>query len=957
MNPTAFLHLAWKEYRAVRAFWLSVVVLVVLLQLLSLALAANPTEGATAIYSLAIGAPAFFALGCAGAAFAVEQEEGTYDFLRASPIPGQLVLASKLAVTILATACLLVVLLLLPVLIARHSPSLLSSVPSRAIWGVWGMAAVEALAWGTFFSLLTARPLLAICLALFAASTIAHMLAWSTSPYSVHTFELAPYLAAVPRRALVAGVVLAVDVVLGLRWLDHGDAPVALPTLSTIFRRKQRDEALAGGVADAKANAKVATSLLGPNRITTLRHLVWQHCRQSGWLMILMAGLFVAVTLWTIFSGVDSSNEAAIYPMALMAALAGACVFLTDQERRRYAFFVEHNVPPRLVWLSRQVPFIVTIALATSVICLLWLDSRRLIQAALMVSSDIGYWQDWRMLLPEGLSWPPLLLGLTAVAVAYSAGQWASMHLRSGVLAGFVGVLLAGLLCSWVFLIDFMYESWFFFVLPIPLVLLWATWRRAPDWIRENTSTMARVWAAAAVIVPAACLVGLLALARVKSIARVEPGFDPDAYLAQITPEARATAALYRKVNDLYSKRTPQQGQKEYLEENSEALTLVLEASRRPSCVLDDPRTASAESWPRNSGGLLNVVLQSATQLQDEGKLDEALDRYFAALAIISQWSNLTASRATGRISFDYLVNSVFLQFPRWGAKQGQTVERIKGAILRLRGWNDNALHVDDGLKSNWVMLREFLAGSRSANEALSEVGNGTTRQNLWLTLLPWETARERRRLNVLTAGSLNHLDGLRQKLEHGEAVVYDLPLASDEWHPWPSMGDGWMMDGPWGGHAAKFIVEIEDCKRGTMIVLALQAYRLEHSQLPDSLDELVGSYLDKLPVDPYSGYSFVYFPKGLPEPRTPLEEVELQRAQPYSSRLQLGEPGIWSTGPQLLAEAVSAYDYDPALDVIPVSRKEAIQYRDRPYYPNQALGEILPSYIAWAKGHWFPIR
>ena len=44
--------------------------------------------------------------------------------------------------------------------------------------GLWLVAALEAIAWGTLFSLVTARPLLAVILAMTAASSAAHLLAW-----------------------------------------------------------------------------------------------------------------------------------------------------------------------------------------------------------------------------------------------------------------------------------------------------------------------------------------------------------------------------------------------------------------------------------------------------------------------------------------------------------------------------------------------------------------------------------------------------------------------------------------------------------------------------------------------------------------------------------------------------------------------------------------------------------
>ena len=82
MNGGPLLHLTWKEYRAVRGFWISIVVLVALADALIVALSRQPGWTVTIVYHLSLAAPAFFALGCAGAAFAMEREEGTVEFLR-----------------------------------------------------------------------------------------------------------------------------------------------------------------------------------------------------------------------------------------------------------------------------------------------------------------------------------------------------------------------------------------------------------------------------------------------------------------------------------------------------------------------------------------------------------------------------------------------------------------------------------------------------------------------------------------------------------------------------------------------------------------------------------------------------------------------------------------------------------------------------------------------------------
>jgi hypothetical protein len=56
----------------------------------------------------------------------------------------------------------------------------------------------------------------------------------------------------------------------------------------------------------------------------------------------------------------------------------------------------------------------------------------------------------------------------------------------------------------------------------------------------------------------------------------------------------------------------------------------------------------------------------------------------------------------------------------------------------------------------------------------------------------------------------------------------------------------------------------MENNRRATRIVLALQAWKLEHGDYPKTLDELVGPYFEKLPNDPFSGDSYQYFPEGV---------------------------------------------------------------------------------------------
>ncbi len=57
------------------------------------------------------------------------------------------------------------------------------------------------------------------------------------------------------------------------------------------------------------------------------------------------------------------------------------------------------------------------------------------------------------------------------------------------------------------------------------------------------------------------------------------------------------------------------------------------------------------------------------------------------------------------------------------------------------------------------------------------------------------------------------------------------------------------------------------DRLRATKIVLALEAWKTEHGQLPDALQQLVPAELAFVPVDPVWSESFLYYPQGLPAP------------------------------------------------------------------------------------------
>ncbi len=160
-------------------------------------------------------------------------------------------------------------------------------------------------------------------------------------------------------------------------------------------------------------------------------------------------------------------------------------------------------------------------------------------------------------------------------------------------------------------------------------------------------------------------------------------------------------------------------------------------------------------------------------------------------------------------------------------------------------------------------------------------------------TIMPWELSRARRAANQLTYVGMWHaqtiLDYIAEELPTSQFAQRNLgardweisqttPLLSlFPYYYWDRTQLNWV-DGAMNRNIAR-------------LLLALQAWRLEHGQLPESLQELVGVYFERLPRDPFSGEDFRYFPQGVPE----------QRETFLSTHRKITPPLLWCCGPRLM--------------------------------------------------------
>ena len=151
------------------------------------------------------------------------------------------------------------------------------------------------------------------------------------------------------------------------------------------------------------------------------------------------------------------------------------------------------------------------------------------------------------------------------------------------------------------------------------------------------------------------------------------------------------------------------------------------------------------------------------------------LDRYFAALRVLSHWTEHAPFEQYGGTVRG--ATWVFTDLVDWSAQSGQTAERVRAAFERLRRIDWEILHLADGLKSDYILARRFVEGDARAGAALFRVGypNGELATRLsWVRLMRWEPYRELRMLNIETNDALPRLSTHETWLREGVGIAGD---------------------------------------------------------------------------------------------------------------------------------------------------------------------------------------
>lgn len=904
--------IAWKEYRTQRSLWLAIAVLTVLVQLgYQIAVTVGGyTVVDQVLFGIATVAAAVYALGCGATLFAAERETETFEFQRSLPLAWRPLLVGKAGFGAASVLALAIVLWM--VTLALAGGRLPAWQDSGQLWGGGLLAAAEVFAWGLLFSLLLDRPLVAAVLGVLVPSVVVHVAAPAVVGFDYESVGFRHYLALIPLRTALVVAVGAADLCLTRRWLGEGGAPWDFGTDAS------EDAAAAEG-----EEASPASEPLLPSRFWCL---VWQQWRQARWTIAAIGLGYLAAILLTLRADRPSVwNELPLGWLVPAAALWGVAVFAADQRRQAYRYFAERGVSPRRVWLSRQLVGAAPLVIGLAAAVVFW---------ALFPQVERG-----RLRGPPAHDDAWFAGGAICCALlAYAAGQACSLFFRSAILA-LVATVFSGLtLVCWLVLMRAAEISWSWSVLPIPVVLLMATWRRAPDWILERTSWAARWRLGATLAVPAAVLVTAVILVRIYEIPWVEPGFDVDEFLAPPTAEQTETLRLYERAaaslqpmkisaasatssgrersDNVPTPAEPTlEDQRRWVAENEATIALLLAASRRPPCPLWDPARGQ---WrlPDRIEVFRDLLLADATALVASGQLDAAWERYVAALRVAN------AGRLQGESSLylriERIERQVYEQLPRWAGHPQQTPQRIKAALRELEKLSRDVPSATSIIQDASVEAVRPLEGDFRRMEGADP--QAVRMMRLAYALLPWEAARARRLTSYFTARHLARIQALEQALcSGGPATRVPFVLTSPsnphehrerdlvQLNAWarttPLAGRNyWSLNAPFS--LDDRLWEQETYRRVVRVQMALLAWRHEHGQFPEQLEVLVGPYFDQLPLDPCCGHPFGYQPHGWPR-ETRWLRANLMSPQFPSGALDpldpivlpAGRPCLWSPG------------------------------------------------------------
>ena len=787
-----------------------------------------------------------FLVGCGGAQFAAERENGTYAFLRALPTGASPVFFVKLAVALLGSL-LITVGLVAPLTWMAYSAGNDEILQALSVVLVFEGVALEVFFWILPFSLLGSRPFGAIALGVVCGLS----LPWIAWPWATIAYLGEGLPAAACSRGVFLVFVICFDIWLAGRW----------------FRAKTSSSSSLGGAFSAPSDVFYPVSAPAgawsytPSTPALFGRLLWQQTREtfSHWrYLLLIVAVGAVVCVMKCFASVpafDILTGVAGMSVFLLVPILGALVFRVDQSKEHYRFLAEHGLSPRLLWTTRQIAGLLFL-LAVS---------------AFFAGAFTAYhWEHLKRLhsTPDTAeAVKHLYRYAVGLFTAYAIGQFCSMAIRSPLIAAFGAIGLSVFAVMTATLLAFFHVNAYLLAACAIVSLFVATYLGTDAWMTGRRNWRTRGRTALVLLVPILAVCTGTAFHRAFELPSVAVDIRPEQLVPQVTAEERANGEKLEAVLDAImdsgdklltnaSEKTVEQYRK-FLRKSVDDIRAIrgVAATRwfEPEGPFFTKKSRdAAKARLRKLSVCRNVLDSEAYRLKLHGKYDEALEYVLADFELAQ-----CASRSSGG-ALDTSRLYVWRGVRRLAFAAEWTPERLLEIRDEVDALGKIQLSAEAGVRLNYLTnLWELDHTPLSADmERIT-------------ALLPWEKERTRRGFRILAAEQLPKavkydemmgLDGLLEQPKSQQDI-----LETKEAYP-EFVWSGRFTDCVAATHRQIYCQEFE--RRATRLTLTLLAWKRKHGEYPKRLEELVeGGMIGQIPdIVPRGGLDFKYSPGGLEE-------------------------------------------------------------------------------------------
>ena len=919
MNETTWERLVWKEHRMLRGFWVATVVLCAL-ALYAMTWQLRYNDDPTLFFQVAMGIGACYALGCGAVAFAGEREARTDLFQSSLPTNGRRLLIAKSSHAAVTTIALLIVLWLLAWgaigIWQGEFGGLAHLGVEPALLGL--IAALQLLAWSLLLSLRSSSPLRVVIWAFVCNAITTYPVAWlfGNIPDELRTAWYFPSLlgdlsSALPRLAIVAALGYGC-----WRYASH-------------WTRGETDRRRSTGGSWQVVDRMSAAFWSRFDAWPQWQRLMWQQWRSARMYLLAIASVYGVLFLYGQIVDPNPGIDEWTVPYFIACGLFGTAVFHFDQRLQRARFLTEHGVAPGTLWWARQS---------------FWFGLFAGFSLIVALSANAAQGTDW---LVSDIPAKSIPLYLVFAVSCYGVGQWTSLWIRIPVLRVMVTAVFCLPILGWCNVIRELQVPWWWSTGPIPLLFLVASRFGVHDWMRGRTGKRTWLIQLSKLALPCvAILFGFIAF-RWTEIPQAHLAFTASPRSEFDRAAATAKGVEYLQVafpcdawgqSDFAFDRQYQDAkfangidptecevtwladeQKMWLASHEDQIRKVLAIEPGPYMLSEE--ALADKSWRKTlppdtivSPGtndlpafqvahqqifnLQRVLIKSGLKCEQEEDLREALRRYTAALELILNPRIHDRSFPFGYNSHFYHLAMRHLQ--SWAAESGQSVDLIRQAFHKAGRPVDWVDQFEQYLKYEHRLSRDATNGdSQAYQELLAWSWRSTTsttfqRCNRIYRYLPWERWRALRLIDAILAPPWQELEAARVALQSN--TPYQAPTGEEFSHlrdvgPTFSIVESMRT---YHGNVRQDLDWINTSQRVTLIILALQGWALEHGSLPDTLEQLVPSWFEVLPIDPVTAQSFQYFTKGV--------DQELRWEEPHRGAkfvLPPGRPFLFAPRPE----------------------------------------------------------